>query len=76
MSFGDGGEIFIGRDYQKQSAYSEQLANKIDIETKKIIDNAHKTALKIINEKKGILEKVCEILLDKETIYKLKERNK
>ena len=70
MSFGDGGEIFIGRDYQKQSAYSEQLANKIDIETKKIIDNAHKTALKIINEKKGILEKVCEILLDKETIYK------
>ena len=70
VSFGDGGEVFIGRDYQKQSAYSEQLANKIDNETKKIIDNAHKVALKIINDKKDVLEKVCEILLDKETIYK------
>ena len=36
----------------------------------KIIDNAHKVALKIINDKKDVLEKVCEILLDKETIYK------
>ena len=70
ISFGDGGEIFIGRDYQKQTAYSDQLANKIDAETKKIIDNAHKAALKIINDKKDVLEKVCEILLDKETIYK------
>ena len=29
ISFGDGGEIFVGRDYQKQVPYSEDLANKL-----------------------------------------------
>ena len=70
ISFGDGGEIFVGRDYQKQVPYSEQLANKIDNEVKKIIDAAHKQAKEIIESKRSELEKVKEILLEKETIYK------
>ena len=70
ISFGDGGEIFVGRDYQKQVPYSEDLANKIDIEVKNIVDTAHKKALEIINSKKDIIEKVKNILLEKETIYK------
>ena len=70
VSFGDGGEIFVGRDYQKQSPYSEELANKIDKEIKIIIDNAHKKAKQILESKKDVLEKVEKILLDKETIYK------
>ena len=48
ISFGDGGEVFIGRDYQKQVPYSDNLASKIDIEVKKIIDEAHKQAKEII----------------------------
>ena len=39
---------------------------------KKIIDNAHKIAAKILQDKKDVIEKVVQILLDKETIYKLK----
>lgn len=70
ISFGDGGEVFIGRDYQKQVPYSEELANKIDKEVKNIIDTAHKQSLEILKSKKDILEKVKGILLDKETIYK------
>jgi len=70
VSYGDGGEIFVGRDYQKQSPYSDELASVIDKEVKKIIDNAHKQALDILNSKKDVLKKVEEILLNKETIYK------
>ena len=70
ISFGDGGEIFVGRDYQKQVPYSENLANKIDIEVKKIIDTAHMQAKEIIESKRDVLEKVKDILLEKETIYK------
>ena len=70
ISFGDGGEIFVGRDYQKQVPYSDQLADKIDQEVKAIIDNAHKQAHQILNDRKDIVEKVKDILLNKETIYK------
>lgn len=70
ISFGDGGEIFVGRDYQKQLAYSQELANKIDKVVKTIIDEAHAKATKIIKEKIDVVEKVKDILLEKETIYK------
>ena len=70
ISFGDGGEVFIGRDYQKQVPYSDDLANKIDKEVKAIIDTAHKQAMEILKSKKDVIEKVRDILLEKETIYK------
>ena len=70
ISFGEGGQIFVGRDYQRQVPYSQELAFKIDEETKKIINEAHEIALKILKDKKDVLEKVERILLDKDTIYK------
>ena len=70
ISFGEGGEVFVGRDYQRQLAYGQDMASKIDEEVKFIIDDAHAKALKILNSKKDVLKKVEQILLDKETIYK------
>ena len=70
ISFGEGEEIFVGRDYQRQVPYSQELACKIDEEVKQIIDNAHEQAKKILSSKKDVIEKVEKILLDKETIYK------
>ena len=70
ISYGDGGEIFVGRDYQKQSPYSEELANVIDKEVKNIIDSAYKQAKEILKDKMDVLKKVEQILISKETIYK------
>ena len=70
MSFGEGEEIFVGRDYQRQVPYSQELSYKIDMEIKSIIDKAHKRAKEILESKKDLIEKVKEILLEKETIYK------
>ncbi len=70
ISFGEGGQIFVGRDYQRQVPYSQELAYKIDQETKRIIDEAHEVALNILKNKKDVLEKVESILLHKNTLYK------
>ncbi|MBR6778617.1 MAG: ATP-dependent zinc metalloprotease FtsH [Clostridia bacterium] len=70
ISFGEGGQIFVGRDYQKQVPYSQELACKIDQEVKKIINDAHKIAKDILASKKDVIEKVTQILLNKQTIYK------
>ena len=70
VSFGEGGEVFVGRDYQKQISYSQEMASKIDKEVKSIIETAHKRALEILKNRKDVLEKVEKILLNKETIYK------
>ena len=70
VSFGEGEEVFVGRNYQKQIPYSQELAYTIDEEVKTIIDQAHRKAKDILTNKKEVIEKVVKILIDKETIYK------
>lgn len=70
MSFGEAGEVFVGRDYQKRLSYGTEVATQIDEEVKIIINNAHARAKEILNSRKDILAKVEQLLLNKETIYK------
>lgn len=69
LSYGEGGEVFVGRDYQRKQNYSDEIASKIDEETKEIIETAHKRALEILKEKKGLIEALEQLLIEKETIY-------
>lgn len=69
MSLGTENEVFIGRDYQKQSTYSEQVAGQIDEEVKEIIDTAYNRAKDIITKNKNVLTSLVELLDKKETIY-------
>ena len=69
VSYGEGGQIFVGRDYQQTKGYSEQIATSIDAETKKIIDEAHSRAIAILKDKKDLINNLQLILLEKETIY-------
>ena len=48
--------------------YSEKTSQEIDAEIKKIVDEAHARARKILTKKKKILDKVALILLEKEVI--------
>ncbi len=69
MSLGTENEVFIGRDYQKQSSYSEQVAGQIDEEVKEIIDTAYNRAKDIITKNKNVLTSLVVLLDKKETIY-------
>lgn len=62
-------EVFIGRDYQTQLSYSDEMAAKIDKEVKSIIDRQYQVALNILKENRAIMDKMVKALYEKETIY-------
>ncbi|MFC1622825.1 ATP-dependent zinc metalloprotease FtsH [Patescibacteria group bacterium] len=62
--------VFLGKEVSEERDYSEQTARKIDEEVSNFVNNAKETAEKIITEKKSVLEKITQTLLEKETIEK------
>ena len=61
---------FLGRDYQSQSKYSEKTAATIDEEIREILKSCYDRATKILKENRKLMDRMSEILLLKETIYK------
>ena len=69
MYLGASEEVFLGRDYQQQLNYSEEVAAKIDEEIKTIIDKQYQVALSILRENREIMDAMVKALYEKETIY-------
>ena len=63
-----GGEVFIGRDYQTTKSYSEKTAATIDDEVKLLIDRAYDHCRQILSDNADQLHKVVEFLLEKESM--------
>lgn len=68
ICYDDDEEVFIGRDFGHTRSYSENVAAKIDSEIKAIIDECYKEAEKIIIEYRDVLDRVAELLIEKEKI--------
>ena len=64
------GSVFLGRDYNKSQHFSNEVANEIDMEMRKIINNCHKKAKEIIKENKDLLKLIADNLLEYETLTK------
>ena len=64
------GSVFLGRDYNKPQHFSNEVANEIDMEMRKIINNCHKKAKEIIKENKDLLKLIADNLLEYETLTK------
>ena len=45
------------------------MASKIDAEVSKLVDAAHKTAVKILTEHRDVMDKMVRLLIERETIY-------
>lgn len=69
MYLGASEEVFLGRDYQQQLNYSDEVAAKIDEEIKTIIDKQYQVALSILRENRDIMDAMVKALYEKETIY-------
>ena len=61
-------EIFIGRDIGHTKTYADDTARIIDEEIRNIIDSCYEEAKQIIMSRKDVLDKCCELLLEKEKI--------
>ena len=69
VTFGEKEHVpFFGRDMESSSNYSETTAQEIDHEVAAFIENARKTAEKIIRQKRNTLDKISKVLIEKETI--------
>ncbi len=69
MIFGnENDEVFIGRDLAHSRDYSDEIAAIIDKEVKSIIDNAYDKTIKLLTENIDKLNKLAEVLLDKEKV--------
>lgn len=64
----DGDEVFIGRDLAHTKSYGTQVANTIDSEVKRIIDECYEKAKDIILKHEDVLHSCCKLLIEKEKI--------
>ncbi len=69
LTFGDRDElVFLGREIAEQRNYSDQVAEEIDQEVRRIIDQAHTRARAILITYRQKLEAVAQRLMEIETI--------
>ncbi|HPX98176.1 MAG TPA: cell division protein FtsH, partial [Thermotogota bacterium] len=61
-------EVFLGRDISRMKNFSDETAKVIDEEVKKIIEKCYNRAKEMIRKYKGLLDRLAEILLEKEVI--------
>ncbi|MGA2910560.1 MAG: ATP-dependent zinc metalloprotease FtsH [Candidatus Microgenomates bacterium] len=64
MGMGDFGQL----EWYEQAQNSPAFMEKIDAETKRILDAGYKAAVKIIKEKRKLLDKVSDTLIKRETL--------
>ena len=64
------GGVFLGRDYNKSRNFSNEMAHEIDKEVRKIMEECHEKARKILTENKDLVKLIADTLLKYETITK------
>ena len=61
-------ELFLGRDIQSRREVSEQTAQLVDAEVKRVLFDAHARAVSVLTEHRSLLEIVAANLLERETL--------
>lgn len=65
---GSGGEVFLGGGLMNRSEYSEEVAAQIDFQVRTIAEQGHQIARQIIQDNREVVDRLVELLIDKETI--------
>ncbi len=69
MSYGTKEEmVFLGRDIARERNYSEEVASAIDREVRKIMNQCYQAADEILRKNRKKLDRLAEVLLERETI--------
>ena len=69
MTYGQKEEmIFLGREISEQRDYSELVAQRIDTEVRKIVDDSYKLTRKLLTKHRKQLDAVAQKLLEVETL--------
>lgn len=61
-------EVFLGRDYNQNRNYGEEVASEIDKQIRVFVEDAYQEAKRILSENIDILHRASEVLMEKEKI--------
>lgn len=62
------GEVFLGGNWGGRSEYSEEIASRIDGAVRDIVQSCYITACDIIRDNRNVIDRVVDLLIEKETI--------
>jgi len=62
------GEVFLGGSWGGRSEYSEDIAARIDAAVREIVKNCYDDTVKIIRENRDVIDRVVDLLIEKESI--------
>jgi len=61
-------QIFLGREISQHRDYSEQTAERIDAEVRRLVMHGYETAKRLLQENFATLKRLSESLLERETL--------
>ena len=61
-------QVFLGRDFNHERNYSEEVASEIDKEVRKYLEDAYEACRQIITENRDKLELIAQALMERETL--------
>jgi cell division protease FtsH len=64
----DHSQPFLGREFSSEPDYSDEIASEIDSELRRLVEQAHQTAHRILEEHRDDLDRISKILVRQETI--------
>jgi cell division protease FtsH len=62
------GQVFMGRDFNAQPDYSDEIAFQIDKEIRRIVDESYDTAEDLLVRNRTLLDKLSKDLIEYETV--------
>jgi cell division protease FtsH len=69
MSVGDAEqEVFLGREITQRREISQRIAEQVDGEVKRLIDEAYQQALQTVRNNRQLLDEIAVALLERETL--------
>jgi cell division protease FtsH len=69
MAIGDSDhEVFLGRELGQRRHISESVAEQVDAEVKRLLDEAYRVAMVTVQDHRELLEQIADALLERETV--------
>ena len=62
------GEVFLGRDWTTRSDMSDEIQSRVDAQVRAIAEHGYEVALKIIRENREVIDRLVDLLVERESI--------
>jgi cell division protease FtsH len=61
-------QVFLGRELGHRQVVSENVAERVDTEVKRLLDEAYETAMETLQGNRPLLDSLADMLLERETL--------